>query len=298
MLRIDSEVLGIMAEVVKTGIQTLEPHGGDRGPGPFGGTFDWHSCVHAHWMLVSLERLAGLEEDPWLHERLTTAVLEREWAFLQENPAFERPYGRAWLALLLAELRLRRPHDRGLADLEGQLQAELLEYLQTSPFPEHPERDYPYLGTHNSWVFAHWMGALAQRLNGGDTDAYRTLYESRVTPVVEQLRRHEPVPNDFLDLGVMADLEVLMWRPGTAPARRPLSPVFDEINRENAHMAARFFQELWAWAASEPASVQKRFDALLAQEHLWRWDFHYASHFVPQFAWMAVYLSRVSERPV
>ena len=54
MLSIKPEVIAQLAHVIKTGIKTFEPHAGPRGPGPFAGTYDWHSCVHAHWALLAM----------------------------------------------------------------------------------------------------------------------------------------------------------------------------------------------------------------------------------------------------
>ena len=88
MLSIEPDVMTRLAHVIKTGINTLEPHGGPRGPGPFGGSYDWHSCVHAHWTLLAMERF-GMPVDDWLHVRLSSSVLETEYKYLQDNPSFE-----------------------------------------------------------------------------------------------------------------------------------------------------------------------------------------------------------------
>lgn len=289
MLSIKPEVIAQLAHVIKTGIKTFEPHAGPRGPGPFAGTYDWHSCVHAHWALLAMERF-GTPVDDWLHARLSSSVFEIEFKYLQDNPSFELPYGRAWLLLLINELR-RQGHSDGILEaLNNRLQIELIDYLHSHPFPEHPDRDYSYLGTHYSWMFAHWMCSLSAQLNSDDTSEYQALYESRVCPVFDALRKHDPVPNDFLDLRVMADLEILLWQ-NDAPSEIALAEVPEAVDSKNAHMIARLFQELWAQAIYNPSSIENRFDGLIEKEYLWKFDFQYASHFVPQFAWMAVYLS-------
>ena len=78
----------------------------------FFGCYDWHSSVHSHWLLVRLLRLfpgadfAGAIRE-LLAEQLQAAKLAVELAYLmQPNRAgFERPYGLAWLLLLVAELQ-------------------------------------------------------------------------------------------------------------------------------------------------------------------------------------------------
>jgi len=71
----------------------------------FGGSYDWHSCVHAHWALAGMARAhndADLED--FLLQRLTPHSLARVADELSAAPEFELPYGQAWLLLLLCEL--------------------------------------------------------------------------------------------------------------------------------------------------------------------------------------------------
>jgi hypothetical protein len=86
----------------------------------FYGSYDWHSCVHQHWMLVRLVRIfPQLPERPEiesvLRAHLARENLEAEAAYLRTagREAFERPYGWAWLLKLAQELRL---HDRALGE--------------------------------------------------------------------------------------------------------------------------------------------------------------------------------------
>ena len=78
----------------------------------FYGCFDWHSCVHGHWMLLRL-----LRAFPELAEgNAIRAVMDEDFApepvavetayFLDPaHRSFERTYGWAWLLKLAAELR-------------------------------------------------------------------------------------------------------------------------------------------------------------------------------------------------
>ena len=279
-----------LAAVIRRGIETQEPHHqGPRGPGPFGGSFDWHSCVHAHWALLSMERLAGLRRDPWLAERLGTDVLTAEMDFLDDDPAFELPYGRVWFLLLLAELRIQGRADAAVHELYTRLENELLDDLDNRAFPENPEQAQPYLGTHNSWIFTHWMVALAAVGCGDSTDRYRALYRQRVRPVLDDLEAHTPLPIDFLDLKIMADLERQLWDGVPAPTRT-FTVVPDTSSREYGHTLGRLFQEIWPRAVSDLAAVQAQWVALLSNPDILHTDFQNAGHWVPQFAWMVVYL--------
>ena len=75
----------------------------------FFGSYDWHSSVHQHWLLVRLLRLnlAGMRADGArnaLAATLTRQALEIEAAYLRDRPSFERTYGWAWLLKLADEL--------------------------------------------------------------------------------------------------------------------------------------------------------------------------------------------------
>ncbi|MGH3388409.1 MAG: DUF2891 family protein, partial [Actinomadura sp.] len=80
----------------------------------FYGSYDWHSAVHMHWLLVRLLR----RHRPVIDEAAVRAVLDRhltpehgaaEAAYLRADPTFERPYGWAWLLALAAECRSAGP---------------------------------------------------------------------------------------------------------------------------------------------------------------------------------------------
>ena len=78
----------------------------------FHGSLDWHSCVHVQWSLVTLLTRYGDALDPaertsaiaLLDERLRPEHVAVEVDYLRARPAFERPYGWAWAAQLVATL--------------------------------------------------------------------------------------------------------------------------------------------------------------------------------------------------
>jgi hypothetical protein len=82
----------------------------------FYGSYDWHSCVHQHWMLVRLARLfPQLPEaraiDAVVREHFTAGNLESEAAYFTApgRGTFERPYGWAWFLKLEQEVRAYDP---------------------------------------------------------------------------------------------------------------------------------------------------------------------------------------------
>ncbi|WP_114227062.1 MULTISPECIES: DUF2891 domain-containing protein [Sphingomonas] len=76
----------------------------------FFGSFDWHSCVHGWWTLLTLRRLhPALPEAGSIAEladaSFSAAKVAGELAYLERplSGGFERPYGWAWLLALHGE---------------------------------------------------------------------------------------------------------------------------------------------------------------------------------------------------
>lgn len=125
----------------------------------FFGSFDWHSSVHGHWVLVRLlkrfpEMDAAKTIRATLGDHLSLENLEREASFFakDEQRAFERMYGWAWLLRLVIELEQWDDPEatmwRGnLRPLEMILVGRIIEYL--------PKLTYPIrIGQHTDTGFA------------------------------------------------------------------------------------------------------------------------------------------------
>ena len=107
----------------------------------FYGSFDWHSCVHMHWLLARVRRLFPAVAqhaaiDDVFDRHLTPGNIAQECAYLArpEAHSFERTYGWAWLLKLAHELR--RGNDEAslrwaetLAPLAQAIVARYLDYL-------------------------------------------------------------------------------------------------------------------------------------------------------------------------
>ena len=77
----------------------------------FYGCYDWHSCVHGHWMLVRLLKLfpdlpLASEIRKVLNDDLTAENIAVEVQYFRQpgRKSFERTYGWAWLLKLAQEL--------------------------------------------------------------------------------------------------------------------------------------------------------------------------------------------------
>lgn len=76
----------------------------------FHGSFDWHSCVHGWWTLLTLRRMfPGMEQADAIASladgSFTSEKMVHEIAYLERplSRGFERPYGWAWLLYLHLE---------------------------------------------------------------------------------------------------------------------------------------------------------------------------------------------------
>ncbi|MGJ8536278.1 MAG: DUF2891 domain-containing protein [Parasphingopyxis sp.] len=143
----------------------------------FYGSFDWHSCVHGYWMLLTLRRLypdapfaAAIAElaDTMLTEEKVAgelAYLEREY-----SGGFERPYGWAWLLVLHREAARHTDRDWGanLAPLAREFGERFKLFL--------PKQGYPIrTGTHYNTAFA--LALAHSWAEENDPDLLRLIHE-------------------------------------------------------------------------------------------------------------------------
>jgi hypothetical protein len=106
----------------------------------FFGSYDWHSAVHMHWLLVRVLRLYPMLPEngsiaAHLDAHLTPAALEAELSYIKANPLFERPYGWAWLLALQAEaLRMKSRWSRALVPLAQEIASRMAQFVSL-PYP-------------------------------------------------------------------------------------------------------------------------------------------------------------------
>ena len=172
----------------------------------FYGAYDWHSSVHMHWLLLRLLRRCAPYVEPdtaaaaanALDAHFAPEALAAEAAYLRERPAFERPYGRAWLLALAAECARHRSErarrwSAALAPVVRTVAASIADWL--------PRAGYPVRhGTHANSAFA--LGLVLDSARGAGVPQL-------LEPVAERLRawflgdrgaelRWEPSGADFL----------------------------------------------------------------------------------------------------
>lgn len=121
----------------------------------FHGSFDWHSCVHSWWQLLTIRRFEpGTPEAAQIVDRasemLTPENVAGEIAYLERptSAGFARPYGLAWALALHAEAcRHRDPWGTALEPLARTIAVRLEGYFAKLTYPLR-------VGTHFNSSFA------------------------------------------------------------------------------------------------------------------------------------------------
>jgi hypothetical protein len=125
----------------------------------FFGSFDWHSCVHGHWLLAKLYRLypdmseassiRALLDDQFKPEKVAA---ETAYLASPSTRGFERPYGWSWLLMLQRELLCHQSDDgkrwaRNLKPLADAFADRFTKFLPLSTYPVRA-------GVHSNTAFA------------------------------------------------------------------------------------------------------------------------------------------------
>jgi hypothetical protein len=232
-------------------------------------SFDWHSCVHGWWTLLTLRRLfpdigeadsiASLASESFTVERVGA-----ELAYLDRplSRGFERPYGWAWLLQLHLEATR---HDEGwsgqLEPLARAFAQRLHAYLQILTYPIRA-------GTHFNTAFAlvlslewteHFDAELARGIReralhwfGADRDC----------------QAWEPGGDEFLSPALIEALCVALTQPEDFPAwfahflpgvanRQPATLfepaiVSDRSDGKIAHLDGLNLSRAWCWLRLAP----------------------------------------------
>jgi hypothetical protein len=271
----------------------------------FYGSFDWHSSVHGHWLLIrALRNYPALghaaELRTMLDARFTETNVRAEIEYLghPRRETFERTYGWAWLLKLGAEL-MTPPRDA--ASLPAETAAalkrwnELLKPLMAAfvdRFMKYlPKATYPVrVGTHNNSAFALSLAIDYARADSNKPLA--DLIESKARAWYAKDVSYpawEPDGTDFLSPGLceaecmrrlMVPAEFLAWFDKFFPdlaAKKP-APLFvpafvsDRTDGQITHLDGLNLSRAWCWralAAALPAEDPRRALAQQAyQTHL------------------------------
>jgi Protein of unknown function (DUF2891) len=182
----------------------------------FYGSFDWHSSVEMHWVLVRLVRrypdlplghvIRALLDDHFAENKLAA-----EAAYFTVHRGFERPYGWGWALRLANELRGWDDRDgegwlRSFAPLAGVLRDGLCAWLPSATYPQRT-------GLHGNSAFGLSLAFDFARTEsrGGRPELERAIVDAArrwYANDVDYPARFEPSGSDFLS-PALAEAELM-----------------------------------------------------------------------------------------
>jgi hypothetical protein len=235
----------------------------------FFGSFDWHSCVHGWWTLLTLRRLfpeigeaqaiIDLANSSFTQEKVGTELAYLDRPF---SRGFERPYGWAWLLYL--HLEATRHDERWGEELEplAQAFAQLLgDYLRILTYPIR-------VGTHFNTAFAlvlslEWAEKFDAKLGGFIRDRARHWFGAD-----RDCQAWEPGGDEFLSPALMEALCIAKTQPelfgewfkrflpriGSHQPESLFSPavVSDRSDGKIAHLDGLNLSRAWCWRSLAP----------------------------------------------
>ncbi|HUP13169.1 MAG TPA: DUF2891 domain-containing protein, partial [Niastella sp.] len=248
----------------------------------FYGCFDWHSCVHGHWMLVRLLKLfPGLPEAQAIRKTINKTItkenIEQEVRYFDMplTASWERTYGWAWLLKLDEELLAWNDEDgkqwhEALQPLVKKVVEVWMKYLPKQTYPNrtgvHPNTAFglvfalDHARAVNNTAFEKAIVASAKRIYGKDKNA----------PAI-----WEPDGSDFLSPSleeadllrrVLSPAEFIIWfnnffSPQTLRHLTVLPVVSDRTDLQIVHLDGLSFSRSWCMkglAATLPVKYSRR----------------------------------------
>ena len=263
----------------------------------FFGSFDWHSCVHAYWLLARLSgrfpdtpeamQVRALFDKAFAPDRVAA---ERAYLARPFTGTFERPYGWAWVLMLCAELHRQEACATGAAAWAANLQPLAAAFAER--FLLHlPKATYPVRsGVHSNTAFALTLAMEYAQACGDDVLAVMVSNTARRWYFGDaDCQAWEPSGEDFLSPCLMEAecmrrilpvAEFGAWFDRFLPRlehREPASlfqpaSVSDRSDGRLAHLDGLNFSRAWCWnnlAATAMAGHPRR-DAMqdAAARHL------------------------------
>lgn len=231
----------------------------------FHGSYDWHSCVHGWWQLLTIARLhPGLDEAAAVRGRadamLVPDKVAGELAFLARptSGGFERPYGWAW-ALALHGEAARHPAGwaAALEPLARTFAARFLAYLPKLTYPvrtgAHPNTAFALVlalgwAREHDAALAALIGSRARDWYGGDRgcQAWEPSGDDFLSPALtEALLMAAVLPADAFRSWFDAFLPDLAR--GEPTTLFTTATVSDRSDGKIAHLDGLNLSRAWCW---------------------------------------------------
>lgn len=298
------EALPRLVRLMRAGIDVKEPNTSwvarYGGKSVFDGSYDWHSCVIAHFALLTHARLEGDEVlSGEILDRLRIGTLQGEAQLLGQRSTQRTitfPYDEAWFLMLLTELEHHEGVDvAAVRKIRLESEERVLTHLEETDFPD-GFRSADFCGFYRSWLFAYLLLQLSEPLGEQAAPRLAALRTGKLEPVRSKVRAYQAAQDwDFLYLpGVLALVDRNDPNQPDSPYEGGVSKVLPEgVTIATVHQLGVFLTRLWpmaydggrgdeqAWGEFEAGMC-----ALLPREDLWAEDFAACSHWVPQYLWL------------
>ena len=251
----------------------------------FFGSFDWHSCVHGWWTLLTLRRMFPAMAEAGAIDELASASftpdkVATELAYLERplSAGFERPYGWGWLLALHLEESRHPVFGDTLAPLAHGFASRFALYLAKLTYPIRT-------GTHANTSFA-----LILALDWADAFDPQLAVTTRAWAVEKfaadrDCQAWEPGGDEFLSSALteallmrrcQSDAAFVDWFAAFLPrvaSREPATlftpaTVSDRSDGKIAHLDGLNLSRAWCWRGIAPAfAPAERAAALAAADH-------------------------------
>lgn len=296
-------------------------------PTIFDGSYDWHSCIAAHWALLCMARVHGDSAlAARIAERLSPAALEQERKLFRDPAGNERareaapadvdapratrarrffvPYADAWFLLVLAELqRVPGRDDEALRALRAETEHRLLTWLATNAVPPGSTEEADLRGDYRAWLFPLLALQLAGTSDESRSARLATLLREQLAPRRERFAAARVQPRgDFLDVRALHALVERLDGACAAPIAYEVPAAFEalpeSVSLRDCHVLGRLLSATWPLAVDglhDPrarAAFEARHVEVLAREELWADDFVVVAHWIPQFLWLGLWLAQ------
>ena len=270
----------------------------------FDGSYDWHSCVIAHWaLLVHARTQKAPKLAEWVLSRLSLEALNKELESLakRELPrGITYPYDEAWFAMLLTEVSRQMGDEAGpLLKPRQDLEIRLLKFLENTELPEFGESGPKYCGFYRSAMFLY----LCMRWNEPCHPDTKARLDAWAEKVLEPKRNEisgwtNAFAVDFLSIPGMLALIDRVDPTAKAPEYKPVEFAGwpESVKLRTVHILGLELTRVWPLAIdskNDPNALRiyrERVESLLARPEFWAEDFEVCSHWIPQFLFIGEWL--------
>ena len=283
------------------------------GSSAFDGSYDWHSNLFASWaLLVQARRTGDAALAAFVLDPLGDDALEAERGrvtALEHERMVTFPYDQSWLLMFLAEAERHRPTPT-LREFRREVEARLVEWLQTAKFPENDNPDRiggrRVVGWYRSWLFAWYQVWRSGPIGDGARERLLAMHRERIAPIVPLILEDvEPLRFEFVWVPPLAWLvhDVVPFDDFPGTYKIALEPLPDTVTLRTTHRLGVHLSRLWPLAIlarnddAARRELERCLAAYMAREDLWNGDFTVVSHWVPQFLWFTIWLASSDALP-